>query len=141
MRHSVEAEEAARRINEAFRGKRMFSDAPSYGGKWLRRLFDAADARPEFAIEDLDSLVLSALEARRLTMEEALEMLDRIQERAYAACPCRHRGRHRAEADALAMAASARAALDPAFLASPDGRLPAEDASGNPPPGKGGRQP
>lgn len=44
--------DAAAMLNDALRGRAVYSDAPDWDGFWLQRLFATAGVRQEFAVRD-----------------------------------------------------------------------------------------
>ena len=78
---------ACLRLNAAFAGVKVYSDAPDWDGFWLFRLFSAAGVRQQFPLQDFGRLVRPLAGVRE---EALLARAARIAPR-----------RHRAKADAL----------------------------------------
>lgn len=94
------ARDAAIRLNAAFAGCRVYSDAPDWDGFWLFRLFTAAGVRQSFALNDYGRLVRPLAGVRE---ESLLARAARLSPR-----------RHRAEADARHLQTLWRLAADEA---------------------------
>jgi hypothetical protein len=56
-REGRDPREVADALNEALTGSAVFSDAPDWDGFWLFRLFSAAGAKQDFALQDFGRLV------------------------------------------------------------------------------------
>lgn len=98
--------DAVARLNEAWAGKILFSDAPELDGRWLAMLYRAAGSSPKFPFPLMNGweLIRSALRERHIptdlaTMEEYEKAVD-----------ARFPRPHRAGPDALHLAALYRAA-------------------------------
>ncbi len=92
--------EVALVLNAAFANAEVFSDAPSFDGFWLYRLYEAAGVRANFKLHNLASLISSLTD---VTPEE-------LTEKASQKAP----HTHRAEQDVRHMQALYQLALDEA---------------------------
>lgn len=61
FQHGIDVVETANRLNEEFGGRVVFSDAPTYDGAWLLRLFAAAEITPAFKIGHVNYAFTSLL--------------------------------------------------------------------------------
>jgi hypothetical protein len=57
LQHGRTSHEVATELNRRLQGLTMYSDAWYHDYNWLSRLFDAADASPQFKLEDLRQLL------------------------------------------------------------------------------------
>lgn len=96
----VDVRDAALRLNAAFAGVKVYSDAPDWDGFWLFRLYSAAGVRQGFALQDFGRLVRPLAGVREQSL---LARAARLAPR-----------RHRAEADALHLKTLWRLAADAA---------------------------
>lgn len=91
------AAEIAGRMNEALRGRELFSDDP-HDERWLRQLFAAGGVTPTFALSKVDAKALIATAAAERGIDP--DRHERLRTRAAQLEP----RRHRAEADARRLA-------------------------------------
>lgn len=87
LAEGVGVKDACLRLNAAFAGVKVYSDAPDWDGFWLFRLFSVAGLRQTFAIQDFGRLVRPLAGVRE---EALLARAARLSPR-----------RHRAKADAI----------------------------------------
>jgi hypothetical protein len=99
--HGKPAAAVARLLNQHLAGQPVYCDAWAHDYAWLARLFDAADAVPQFRLRDL----------RELLSEPQLARFDAARRSVEASCDLR---RHRASADARMLQLTVAAVAAPA---------------------------
>lgn len=82
-RDGLTARDVALRLNEALRGKTLFSDAWSFDSSWLGRLFDEAELVQRFRLDTINRLLTpEQMEIWHDTKKSLWEELDITRHRA-----------------------------------------------------------
>lgn len=101
MRHGRDVHDVARTLNDALRGRTVFSDGWAHDYPWLAALFEEAGLVPSFKLESL----------RGLLSEDEASQWDATRQ----AVMCEHKvERHRASADARLVQTTLRRLRQPA---------------------------
>jgi DNA polymerase III epsilon subunit-like protein len=95
---------AARRISEAIDGALVYTDAPSFDGRWLRRLMQDTNVEAVFGVAPIESLFLDVSRGHFVASDSRdVMLLDRRQEywiqRIVERAKTTHPRTHRAAAD------------------------------------------
>lgn len=95
LRHGIEVEEAAVRLNETLQGHDVLASAPDFDGMWIRRLFETANIKPAFHVMSYKTVLRGI--TKELTESQQDDLLNKVRNLfPYT---------HRAEEDARYMAA------------------------------------
>ena len=80
IRNGWEPAYVAARLEEDLSGELVYTDAPDFDERWLRRLFDAVKRPLPFRFEHVDELLLTILRSRYTMVYEAMLAIDRLKE-------------------------------------------------------------
>jgi hypothetical protein len=79
------------RMNQELAGKTVYTDAPSFDGMWLSKLFAACDATPLFELGAVDDLLAALIRQKVPGRQDFVFAIDLLKKDARVQKPRQHR--------------------------------------------------